>query len=205
MNEVKKYKGSDNLPLLKEPRVIRPSKIFFWKKCSKQFLNFTIFMILSSLLIFYFSSSTATEIQRIELLKEYFKILIFLFWIPWFIFLIVYIIGFYYYGKSMVFSVFENGIKVKKGLFYISERYIPFETITYVEIQAGPLDTFFDIGTVEIWTTGVQYTPGERVVEKLEGIKNYCEVRDSLLVQLPHSQATDWTSVSVATPTDINR
>ena len=122
MNEAKIYKGSDNLPLLKEPRVIRLSKIFFWKKCSKQFLNFTIFIILSSLLIFYSSSSAATEIQRIELLNEYFKILIFLFLIPWSIFLIVYVIAFYYYAKSMVFSIFDNGIKVKKGLFSYSKK-----------------------------------------------------------------------------------
>lgn len=198
MNEAKIYKGSDNLQLSKEPGVIRPSKIFFWKKCFKQFLKFTIFIILSSLLIFYFSSSAATEIQRIELLNEYFKMLVFLILIPCSIFLIVYMIGFYYYVKSMVFSVFDNGIKIKKGLFTISERLIPFRTITYIEIQAGPLDAFFDIGTVEIWTAGVQYTPGEEVVEKMEGIKNYCEVRDSLLIQLPQSQVTDWTSVSFA-------
>ena len=205
MNEVKIYKGSDIPPPPVKPRVIRPSKSFLWKNyfiLVLIFIMFTIFLLLILFVFDNFIGSFADDTQRREIIFQAFYWLGILYFATWSIITVVYVIGLYFYVKSMVFSVFGDEIVVKKGIINKSEKHVPYRTVTHIDMRAGPFDRLFNIGTIEIQTAGGKHTLDEQAEEKLEGIKIYREVRDYILTQLRQFQAADGTGASSATLPD---
>ncbi|MFW9994548.1 MAG: PH domain-containing protein [Candidatus Odinarchaeota archaeon] len=87
------------------------------------------------------------------------------------------------YVRSMEFRIEETEVIVKKGLVNREIKHIPFRTITNVSSRCGVYDRMFGIGTVQIETAGKsgQQTGPEA---KIEGIKNYIEVRDIIIEKL---------------------
>ena len=90
---------------------------------------------------------------------------------------------------SMEYSVTaETGealpeVYVKKGIFNVTRKHVPFRTITNISSKAGPFDRIFKIGNVLIETAGASgSTMGPE--EKIEGIRFYEEVRDFILREL---------------------
>jgi membrane protein YdbS with pleckstrin-like domain len=193
MNEVKIYKGSDIPPPPGKPRVIRPSRSFLWKNYYIFALIFVIFTIAFVIMLFmfdFFIGSLLAEDRR-EILYQAFYWLGILYFGIWTIITICYVIGLYFYIKSMEFIVHGHEIVVKKGLINKSEKHVPYRTVTHIDMRAGPFDRLFNIGTVEIQTAGGKHTLDEQAEEKLEGIKIYREVRDYILTQLRQFQASD--------------
>lgn len=102
------------------------------------------------------------------------------------------IVGIPLYIRSIEYSVISKSgtvmpeIYVKKGLFNVTQKHVPFRTITNISSRAGPVDRLFGIGTVEIQTAGFSGGAGGQVgpEEKLEGITFYGEVRDFILQEL---------------------
>ena len=96
------------------------------------------------------------------------------------------IIGFilsYYYTKTMEFQIFDNEVVVRKGVVNKTEKHVPYRTVTNISTRYGIFDRLFGIGTVEIETAGKSgQTPGPE--EKIEGITNYVQMRDSILEEL---------------------
>ncbi len=93
------------------------------------------------------------------------------------------------YVRNIEYSVIsESGetmpeVYVKKGLFNLTRKHVPFRTITNISTKAGPLDRLFSIGSVNIETAGFSGEKKEPE-EKLEGIEFYEEVRDFILQEL---------------------
>ena len=106
------------------------------------------------------------------------------------------------YIKSMEYSVkSESGetmpeIYVKKGIFTITRKHVPFRTITNIYSNTGPFDRIFGLGNVSIETAGFSGSSQTGPEEKLEGILFYEEVRDFILAELrkyrePYSTGTE--------------
>jgi membrane protein YdbS with pleckstrin-like domain len=101
-------------------------------------------------------------------------------------------IGIPLYIRSIEYSVISKAgtvmpeIYVKKGLINVTQKHVPFRTITNISSRAGPVDRMFGIGTVEIQTAGGSVGAGGQMTpeEKLEGITFYEEVRDFILQEL---------------------
>lgn len=74
-------------------------------------------------------------------------------------------------------------VYVKKGIFNLTRKHVPFRTITNISTQSGPLDRLFGIGSVSIETAGFSGEKKEPE-EKLEGIEFYEEVRDFILQEI---------------------
>ncbi|MHA1967879.1 MAG: PH domain-containing protein [Candidatus Hodarchaeales archaeon] len=193
MNEVKIYKGSDVPPPKGKPRVIRPSKSFLWKNYFIFAFIFVIFTITFIIMLFLFEIFIGSYLgeSRRNLLYQAFYWLGALYFGMWSIITLFYVIGLYFYIKSMEFIVHGHEIVVKKGLINKSEKHVPYRTVTHIDMRAGPFDRLFNIGTIEIQTAGGKHTLDEQAEEKLEGIKIYREVRDYILTQLRQFQATD--------------
>ncbi|MHA2297289.1 MAG: PH domain-containing protein [Candidatus Hodarchaeales archaeon] len=87
------------------------------------------------------------------------------------------------YVRSMEFRIEETEIIVKKGIINKEIKHIPFRTITNVSSRYGIYDGLFRIGTVQIETAGKsgQQTGPEA---KIEGIRNFIEVRDIIIEKL---------------------
>jgi uncharacterized membrane protein YdbT with pleckstrin-like domain len=77
-------------------------------------------------------------------------------------------------------------VYVKKGIITITEKHVPFRTITNISSKAGPFDRLFGIGSVWIQTAGFSggATGGSSPEEKLEGVVFFEEVRDFILREL---------------------
>ena len=88
-----------------------------------------------------------------------------------------------YYVRYIEYSIEETEVIVKKGIINRTIKHVPFRTITNVSSRYGIFDRIFGIGTCEIETAGKsgQQTGPE---EKIEGIRNFREVRDVVLEEL---------------------
>ena len=77
-------------------------------------------------------------------------------------------------------------IYVRKGIVTVTEKHVPFRTITNIASKAGPLDRLMGIGSVEIQTAGITSgtQPGSKPEERIEGIPFFEEVRDFILQEL---------------------
>ncbi|MFW9778907.1 MAG: PH domain-containing protein [Candidatus Heimdallarchaeota archaeon] len=110
-----------------------------------------------------------------------------IFWIWYFalslIVVVVAIILADYYTRTMEFQVLDKEIIVRKGILNKEEKHVPFRTVTNVSSRYGLYDRIFSIGTVQIETAGKsgQQTGPEA---KIEGIPNFLEVRDLILIKL---------------------
>lgn len=101
-------------------------------------------------------------------------------------------VGIPLYIRSIEYSVISKSgtvmpeIYVKKGLINVTQKHVPFRTITNISSRTGPIDRLFGIGTVEIQTAGYSGGAGGQVgpEEKLEGITFYDQVRDFILQEL---------------------
>ena len=94
------------------------------------------------------------------------------------------------YVNSIEYSVIsESGetmpeIYVKKGIFTVTRKHVPFRTITNIASKIGPFDRLFGVGNVSIETAGYSGANQEGPEEKLEGIIFHEEVRDFILKEL---------------------
>ena len=98
-----------------------------------------------------------------------------------------------FYIRTFEYSVISKSggtmpeIYVKKGLFSVTKKHVPFRTITNILSRAGPFDRLFGIGNIEIETAGsgrVNAAGQPTPEEKIEGIVFYEEVRDFILQEL---------------------
>jgi membrane protein YdbS with pleckstrin-like domain len=94
------------------------------------------------------------------------------------------------YVKRIEYSVIsESGesmpeIYVKKGIFTITRKHVPFRTITNIASNIGLFDRFFGVGNVSIETAGYSGANQQGPEERLEGIIFHEEVRDFILQEL---------------------
>lgn len=114
------------------------------------------------------------------------------------------------YVRRIEYSVISKSgevmpeIYVRKGLITITEKHVPFRTITNISSKAGPFDRLFGIGAVEIQTAGMSggMQPGKSPEEKLEGIPFFEEVRDFVLRELRRFTHAYVTGTEIGIPRD---
>ena len=95
-------------------------------------------------------------------------------------------------------------VYVKKGVFNVSRKHVPFRTITNISSRAGLLDRLFGIGTIEIETAGISvHKTRWGPEEKIEGIMFYEEVRDFILAELRKFRAPYTTGTEVIQPPEM--
>lgn len=93
-------------------------------------------------------------------------------------------------------------VYVRKGIITVTEKHVPFRTITNISSKAGPLDRLFGIGSVEIQTAGFSggAQAGAKPEEKLEGLHIFESVRDFVLRELRRFTGQYVTGTEVVTP-----
>lgn len=86
------------------------------------------------------------------------------------------------YRRSLVYEIEADEVIVRGGVVTKTVKHVPFRTVTNIEINRGPLDRLFMIGTVKIQTAGMSGQSGAE--EMLVGLNNYNEVYDRIAVNL---------------------
>ncbi|KXH69979.1 MAG: hypothetical protein AM326_01425 [Candidatus Thorarchaeota archaeon SMTZ-45] len=115
----------------------------------------------------------------------------------------------FYVGRIEYSVISEAGevmpeVYVKKGIITVTEKHVPFRTITNISSKAGPLDRIFGIGSVEIETAGFSggAQAGAKPEEKLEGLQIFESVRDFVLRELRRFTGQYVTGTEVIFPTE---
>jgi len=116
--------------------------------------------------------------------------------------LLILVIGFVIvivYTKTMEFQIWGHEVVVKKGVINKTEKHVPYRTVTNISTRYGVFDRLFGIGTVEIETAGKsgQSTGPE---EKIEGIRNFVEIRDIVLNEIRKYRTQYTTATEVEKP-----
>ena len=99
-----------------------------------------------------------------------------------FIIIIIMIIAFIY-SRTMRFEIFSNEVVEKKGVINRAEKHVSYRTVTNISTRYGIFDKLFKIGTVEIETAGKAGRLSEPE-EKIEGISNFVDLRNTVLEEL---------------------
>jgi len=109
-----------------------------------------------------------------------------------------------YYTRTMEFRIEANEVILKKGIINKTVKHIPFRNITNVASRYGIYDRLLKIGNVEIETASAasQATGPEA---KIEGIRNFNEIRDQILTSIRKFATPYTTTTEVETPpTEVN-
>lgn len=91
-----------------------------------------------------------------------------LFWIPAFF-------------RSLEYTIEDEFVSGKKGVFWRKTTSIPYFKITNVDVTQGPVERAFGIGKLHCQTAGVAGPQGQMAELKLMGIKNLEEVKNHIL------------------------
>ena len=115
------------------------------------------------------------------------------------------------YYASISYALTDNEIVVHKGVWWKNKSFVPYNRITNINIEQGPISRHFQLGTVLIQTAGFSggagsaggLKPAEAVIF---GVKNFEEIKDKIMdfVREISPVAVEARAEAVA-PQDINR
>jgi membrane protein YdbS with pleckstrin-like domain len=192
-------------------RVFHPHNAFLYKKWLRVFI--IIVLIWIGFFVFYALSNDSVfvaDILEIAMWTEVFFILGWetfnlIYWTTSISVFVLWMIYTYIYVKRIDYSLvsWEGNVSpeiyVRKGIIQITQRHVPFRTITYVKTRRGVFDRLFGIGTIQIETAAkTSTTQGGGVIalilqrlmrggaaeENIEGVKFHEELRDFILREL---------------------
>ena len=192
-------------------RVFHPDNAFLYKKWLRVFIF--IVLIWSGILLFYTLSNDPVFVHDITEIAGWTEVLFILgwetvnlyYWVTAISVFVLWMIYSYIYVKRIDYSVagwegeVSPEIYVKKGIIQITQRHVPFRTITNLRTRRGVFDRLFGIGTIQIETAAKpsserggsvialilqKLTRGGTAEENIEGVKFHEELRDFILREL---------------------
>jgi membrane protein YdbS with pleckstrin-like domain len=168
-----------------KPRIIKPVNRLLWKYYLYVVIAFVSITIGVFLLIGFIEFMATLDSSSYGLPNELIEAFFILYFGACTVIVLICIVCIPIYVRSMVYSVHGDEIVVKKGLLNITEKHVPYRTVTNLNTKAGILDRFiFGMGSVEIQTAGGKGSSGYGPEEILEGLRVYREVRDYIITQL---------------------
>lgn len=72
----------------------------------------------------------------------------------YFIFSVVLLIMAKYYFRNKKYRLFDKNITYREGVLVHNETVVPFTRIQHVEIDEGPIERYFSLATLSIYTAG---------------------------------------------------
>lgn len=190
-------------------RVFHPDNAFLYKKWLRVFIILVLAWV--SLWLVLFAHPSVTYI--ILVLAEWTEIIVNLgwntvnqfYWVGAISIFAIWMIYTYIYVKRIDYSLagWEGEVSpeifVRKGIIQITQKHVPFRTVTHVKTRRGVFDRLFGIGTIQIETAAKSSTAsaGEGIAlilqrltrggagaENIEGVKFHEELRDFILREL---------------------
>lgn len=198
-------------------KIFKPSRSLIFKGWLQSFMFFAIWWIIGmtawtglSYIVLVFDRGL-TPLEHAQYMATWWWPINILYWgVVCFILGVVFL-GWAIYVLKIEYSILaESGgampeIYVKKGILTVTEKHVPFRTITSVYSKKGVFDRIFGIGSVEIQTAGMSGGPSPggfqpKPEEILEGIPYFNELRDFILRELRRFTGQYVTGTEVVTP-----
>ena len=110
----------------------------------------------------------------------------FLIWIPAFF-------------RELEYAIEEDIVRGKKGVFFKKRVTVPFTKITNIDITQGPMQRFFNIGSIHVQTAGATGPSGHNPELRIDGIADCDKLKDEIMTRvkgflLKHNSSTIQTS-----------
>ena len=192
-------------------RVFHPDNAFLYKKWLRVFI--ILILIWTAIFVLFTLANDPVFVTDILELVVWIDILFTLgwetvnlyYWITATGVFVLWMIYTYIYVKRIDYSLtswegeVSPEIYVRKGIIQITQKHVPFRTITHVKTRRGVVDRLFGIGTIQIETAaksssayggGViafilqRFMRGGTGAENIEGVKFHEELRDFILREL---------------------
>jgi membrane protein YdbS with pleckstrin-like domain len=192
-------------------RVFHPDNAFLYKKWLRVFI--LLFLIWTAFFVFFTLATDPVFVIDIMEIAFWTEILFTLgwetislyYWIVGGTVFVLWMIYTYIYVKRIDYSLaswegeVSPEIYVKKGIIQITQRHVPFRTVTNLRTRRGVFDRLFGIGTVQIETAAKssiahggglialilqRLMRGGAGAENIEGVKFHEELRNFILREL---------------------
>jgi len=193
-------------------RVFHPDNAFLYKKWLRVFI--VLILIWTAIFVFFALSNDPVFVADIVEIAKWTEIFFILGWDAinqyyWSLAISVFalwIVYTYIYVKRIDYSLASwegevcPEVFVKKGIIKITQKHVPFRTVTNIRTRRGVFDRLFGIGTIQIETAGKSSRPhagggvialilqklmkGGTAEENIEGVKFHEELRDFILREL---------------------
>ncbi len=88
---------------------------------------------------------------------------------------------------ALEYYIDDEGVKMKGGVVWKKHVTVPYSKITNVDITQGPLQRYYNIGTIHVQTAGAGGKQGEKAELKINGIRKLEEVRNTIIEKVKDS------------------
>ncbi len=99
----------------------------------------------------------------------------------WLIIMILIVIWIPAAFNALEYYIDDEGVKMKGGVVWKKYVTVPYPKITNVDITRGPLQRYYNIGTIHVQTAGAAGKQGEKAELKLTGIRELDKIRDVII------------------------
>ena len=82
--------------------------------------------------------------------------------------------------QALEYSIEEDSVKMKEGVFWKKHVTVPYLKITNVDVTQGPIQRALGIGVIHVQTAGAGGQQGQKSELKINGVKNPDELRDQI-------------------------
>jgi len=105
----------------------------------------------------------------------------------WVVVMIPIIIWIPYAFRALEYYIDDEGVKMKGGVIWKKFVTVPYHKITNVDITQGPMQRYYNIGTIHVQTAGAGGQQGQKAELKMNGIRELEEIRNAIVSKLKDS------------------
>ncbi len=92
--------------------------------------------------------------------------------------------------RALEYYIDEEGVKMKGGVVWKKFVTVPYPKITNVDVTQGPMQRYYNIGTIHVQTAGAGGQQGQKAELKMNGIRELEKIRDIVVGKVKDSTYT---------------
>ena len=89
--------------------------------------------------------------------------------------------------RALEYYIDDEGVKMKGGVVWKKHVTVPYPKITNVDITQGPLQRYYNIGTIHVQTAGSAGKQGEKAELRMHGIRDLEKIRKLIIGKVQNS------------------
>jgi membrane protein YdbS with pleckstrin-like domain len=89
--------------------------------------------------------------------------------------------------RALEYYIDDEGVKMKGGVVWKKYVTVPYLKITNVDVIQGPMQRYYNIGTIHVQTAGAGGKQGEKAELKINGIRELEKVRKLIIGRIKNS------------------
>jgi hypothetical protein len=109
------------------------------------------------------------------------KLIFGLFIVGWLIIMLPILIWIPAFFRSLEYSIDNEAVKIKKGVFWRKIVTIPYTKITNIDITQGPVQRMFNIGIIHVQTAGAGGAESSKAELKMWGVRDLEGLKESIM------------------------